>query len=399
MALAYHVTGVSEDGDPTFTQANRLYKALTNGTPLLPENPLYSTIYAKVSAADLAGAAQVITHPTTGAREFYDVLVAGIPQHWNRDDNPIGDRHELSAMFLGNTRDGRPFRNLFTEDWVYFDNTISGNNAYTANPNNHFRTVFDTKSARDALDGDYRPGFNGTGIFTSSTWFYNYIDMGTNRRPIYGMLHHLFCTEIQPVQSLFIPDTYVKRDVPRTPAGDVNQYLTNCIGCHSFMDALIPRAFARFDTDPAQNPPTMLYVPPRDKNNEVNFANEAITSDEWHLFLTDEQNAIFGFNGLPGNPLQEYGSTNLRYLNGRGLKQFGELMAESDGLYTCMAKQLVTRIYLKKQFTLATLTAEDKEELVKQASVIEGFARLLKKTQNLREVIEAIAVYFVGGGA
>ena len=25
--------------------------------------------------------------------------------------------------------------------------------------------------------------------------------------------------EIQPVQSLFIPDTYVKRDVPRTPAG------------------------------------------------------------------------------------------------------------------------------------------------------------------------------------
>ncbi len=398
-SFSNHRSGITESSDPTFDLANSLYMSLTNGAPLLPENPLYSSVIAAVGAGHLDTAAKLITHPRTGAREFYDVMVASLPQQWNRDQNVVGDRNELSAMFLGYTRDEIPFKELLLRDWVYFDRSISNNDAYATNNPSHFRVVFSTKSPRDALSGDYRPGFGGVGIFTSYPWFQNYIDMGTNRRPIYGVLNHLYCTDIKHIQTLLIPDKFVKRDVPRTPAGNVNDYLSNCVGCHSFMDALIPRAFARYDTNPNNGMPIPLYTSPRDKNNEVNFAKEPITTDEWHLFVTAQQNAIFRFNGLAGRPLAAYGSTELRYMEGEGLRMFGELIANSDGFYNCMAKQVVSRIYLKKQFSLDNLTDEDKAELTAQESIIERFGQQLKRDQNLRSLIEAVAVYFVGGGA
>lgn len=399
LGLSYHRPGITDEDDPTFDTANRLYMALTSGAPLLPENPLYSSVLGKVAAGDLEGAAKLITDPRTGAREFYDVLVAGIPQHWNRDNNGVGDRHELSAMFLGYTRDNVPFKELLTKDLIYYDRTLTGNDAYSATPTTHFREVWRRKSARDVLQADVRPGFAGVGIFTSYPWFQSYVDMGTNRRPIYGMLNHLYCTDIKHVQSFVIPDKWVKRDVPRTPAGNVNDYLTNCVGCHAWMDAFIPRAFARYNTNPNNGTPIPQYGLPFDKLNETNFDKEPISSDEWHLFLTAEQNRIFRFNGLPGKPLQDYGSTDLKYLQGQGLAMYGELIGNSDGFYNCMAKQIVTRIYLKKQFSLDNLTEEDKLELATQEPIIEGFGQQLKQSQNLRSVIEAIAVYFVGGGA
>ena len=399
IGLSYHHTGVTEDDDPTFNTANRLYRALTNGSPLLPENPLYSPVLGAVSSNDLAGAARLITDPRTGAREFYDVLVAGIPQHWGRDNSLVGDRHEINGMFVGYARDNIAFKDILTRDLVYYDRTLTGADAYIALPQVHFREVFKRKSARDALTADVRPGFGGVGIFTSYPWFKDYIDMGTNRRSVYGMLNHLYCTDIKHVQSFVIPDKFVKRDVPRTPAGNVNDYLTNCVGCHAWMDAFIPRAFARYDTNNNNNNPIPLYGVPADQINETNFDKEPITTDDWHLFLTAEQNRIFRFNGLPGKPLQDYGSTELKYLKGQGLQMYGELIGNSDGFYNCIAKQLVTRVYLKKQFSLDSLSEEDKLELATQEPIIESFGQMLKANQNLRSVIEAIAVYFVGGGA
>ena len=78
---------------------------------------------------------------------------------------------------------------------------------------------------------------------------------------------------------------------------------------------------------------------------------------------------------------------------------FGDLIGNSDGFYNCMARQVVTRVYLKKQYSIDNLSDEDKIELASQETIIERFGQQLKRDQDLKALIEAIAVYYVGGGS
>lgn len=374
-----------------FAKANKLHRMLTGGVPLTRTSPIYDPVLSRVERGDLAGAAKVITDPLAGAKEFYNTFVAGIPQHWNRDDSIVGDRNELSALFLGVARDGVPIRSVLTEDRIYFDPTLVGGSSVESDPARHYRTIWDSRNPREALRASPRPGFQGVGIFTSLPWAQSYIEAGTNRRPIYGMLHHLYCTTIQQMQTTVIPDAFVRKDVPRAPGGEVSQYFTNCTSCHAFMDALIPRAFSRFDFLDGK----LTYGLPRDKLNESNFTEKAITDDMWHFFYTDQMNETFGFQSSSAFPVQRYSSTGLSYAKGQGLRALGEWIGNSDGFYRCLVKQLVSQAYLKKQFSLKAMTEAELNELAAEKEFISEEAKRLKDSQNLRETIESVVIHYL----
>lgn len=372
--------------------ANKIHMNLTRGVPLLPTHPRFNEIVSLVHADDQKGAAALITDPRNGSAEFYNVAIASIPQTFNRDGSPVGNRNELSALFLGYARDGLPFDEIFWKDWVYFDPTVTdANTNYAGRPDVHFQGIWRNKNPRNVLKGERRPGFPGVGIFTTDSWSRNYIDMGTNRRSFPGVLNNLYCVEHEAIQTLIVPDTYVSRDVPRAPAGSPEDYAKNCKSCHAQMDGFVRPAFSRYDTNAMG---FLQYIPVKDKINETNFSSYAVRNDTWHLFVTNQQNAdIFGFNDIPGRAFETYGN-DLKYLSGQGLEEWGKLVGASSGVYRCMVKRIISQVYLRRDYSLKTMSAEDRARIDAQKNAIAEFAKIFQQDKNLRKIYELIAIHY-----
>ncbi len=372
--------------------ANKIHMNLTRGVPLLPSHPKFNEIVSLVHADDQKAAAALITDPKIGSPEFYNVAIASIPQTFNREGSPLGNRNELSALFLGYARDGLPFDEIFTKDWVFFDPTVTDPNvSYAARPDIHYNGIWRNKNPRNVLKGERRPGFPAVGIFTTDPWSRNYIDMGTNRRNFPGVLNNLYCVEHEAIQTLIIPDTYVSRDVPRAPAGSPEDYATNCKSCHAQMDGFVRPAFSRYDTN---DDGFLQYIPVRDKINETNFVSYPVRNDTWHLFVTNQQNAdIFGFNEIPGRSFETYGN-DLKYLSGRGLEEWAKLVAGSSGVYRCLVKRIISQVYLHRDYSLKTMSPEDRARIDAQKNAIAEFAKIFQQDKNLRKIYELIAIHY-----
>ncbi len=372
--------------------ANKIHLNLTRGVPLLPSHPKFNEIVALVHAEDQKGAAALITDPQKGSPEFYNVAIASIPQTWNRDGSPVGDRNELSALFLGYARDGLPFDEIFWKDWVYFDPSVTDpNTAYAARPDTHYLGIWRNKNPRNVLKGERRPGFPGVGVFTTDAWARSYIHMGTNRRNFPGILNNLYCVDHDAIRTLVIPDTYVSRDVPRAPAGSPEDYAKNCKSCHAQMDGFVRPAFSRYDTTATG---ILQYVPVKDKLNETNFSSYPVRNDSWHLFVTNQQNAeVFGFSEIPGRTFETYG-TDLKYLSGQGLDEWGKLVGSSAGVYRCLVKRIISQVYLRRDYSLQSMSADDRARIEAQKNAIAEFAKIFQQEKNLRKIYELIAIHY-----
>ena len=372
-------------------KAMKLYKLLNSGLPLLKDNPLYQQLVDAVKAGNNTLAAQTITNPRMGAPSFYNNAIASLPQTINRAGTAVGQRGELSAMFVGYAKDGLKFSEMFWADRVYFDPTIlTSTITYAANPAAHFNEVWLSQNARDSLKANPSPVRPAVGIFTSYVWGASFYDAGTSRRNWgVGILENLYCIKQDRIRTLMIPDTYVGRDVPRTPGGDPNQYLKNCKSCHAQMDALRP-AFLSYDWDGTR---VTKLSPIREKINEVNYEAFRPTTDDWNLFVTAEQNSIFGFSEVDGMRFQNYGS-EVKVMSGKGLDQFGKVIGNSKGLYRCMIRRILSQVYLGKVFGMNTLSEGEIALLDGQNEIIERFAGEFAQHQNLRKAYEDVALYY-----
>ncbi len=371
--------------------ANRLFKNLTRGVPLLPTHPLYPALIAQVRLGNREAAASLITDPANGEAAFYNNAVASLPQAFNRDGSPMGERNELSALFLGYARDSLSISEILFSDRVFID-PAGDANQLRDNASTYYQNVWLNKNPRNTLVASSRAAFPAVGVLTSAPWAESYFSGGTNRRNWVGILNNLYCVPQKSVQTSDIPDQYVRRDIPRAPGGDPAQFGENCKTCHAQMDAIMP-AFARHDADGNGR---LNFVALRDKINETNSPTFAITSEQWFLFVTPAQQRIFGFNDVNGNSFQSYGSSDrgVRYLSGSGLQNFARVLAESDGFFRCMAKRVVSQVYLRKDFSFATFSEKEHELLEREAKTIDGLAKSLKSDRSLRKLFERAALYY-----
>src|SRR5690606_37272086 len=137
-------------------------------------------------------------------------------------------------------------------------------------------------------------GFPGVGIFTTKRWGEEFFSAGTNRRNWEYAVRLLYCVPLSSVNSFDVPDVYIRRDVPRSNNGDPSVFVRDCKGCHSTMDAAVP-AFLQYDYNGNEVIRRNAVV---DKLNEPNnHPTFRVTTDQWHLFVDDEQNKTFGFQG------------------------------------------------------------------------------------------------------
>ncbi len=392
------------------SNANRLHKLLTGGIPLLPSNPLYSSVVSRLKAADYLGAAAVITDPKSGADAFYNNVVASLPVPMNRESVNTNPPNEMSAMFLVVARDSMPLSDLLTKNFtahdevqpVHYAPDDSKCNGSPSDCNSeHYIRVFQG-NAKKSLKVIERSGFPGVGIYTSYAWGINYDFMGTERRNVEGTVKNLYCSTMDSMRTRLIPDVAIGRDVDRT---DPN-FNTDCKTCHGHMDEW-RKAFLAKTVTTANAPPALRFIwkAPSDSSSITDLTFDKLnspiagnlypaTTTAFNFFFTDDQNRILGidFNKLP---VQDFAATGVHYVHGQGLADFANIVANSRGFYRCMVKRIVAQLYMKMHFNLSTMSQEDLDELNGQANTIETFAGVLQQNQDLADIYRRIAVWYL----
>lgn len=337
LLIATQVSGTGVHAAATPTElASRLYARLT-GLPLSLSAPQRVEMERAISEGRLLDAAKVATEHDA----FYNVTL----RHWsssfgNRAEITFSPLDDVSAMMIGTVRDDRDFREILSGDFAYAANTggqgeqeapafDNGNNQhfiFLENQRRNLRKELKRIEPQNARNPD------AAGVLTSRAWAAAHLLAGTNRRAIEYTFRQFLCTPLQEMRDATLPDSRVHRDVDRSPGGSSQTYLNTCRSCHAGLDALVG-AYAHYRFDFA-NPGTGLVFERKiqrkmNQNGEVYPEGYVTTDDSWFNQFTQNQNVQFGWRGE---------------LQGRGIKQFGQMIANSQAFSKCMVKKVFSQV-------------------------------------------------------
>lgn len=383
--------------DAVEQKAQSLYLSLTS-THLLEGNPLRQPVLDAVKSGDLARAASLITDPTNGDKNFYDVTVRNFALPINVTESMTIDPTDLTALIIGITRDDLPFDNIVTGNFFYANPLLSGNNAYNISNNTHYQYIDRYSSFAKTLQK--QTGTGNSGIFTRRAFAEDFYRMGTNRRPWKAIVELLYCVPHESIKSLYVPDAYVRRDVPRFGAdGTSKTYSSSCRGCHAQMDP-VSFAFGHYDWD-VNNQRIIMNPIYKDKVNETNNITYEPKSDTWYLYVTQAQNSIFGFQDIVGGdsstPPINFSTVagDLKVATGSGVRDLGRVIAGSTGFASCIVNRVMSQMYLKKVWTLGEMSEADLGKLKSQESVKQRLLNSFQNSRSLRKLFEEAAVTYL----
>ena len=333
-----------------YEQAKRIYERIA-GVPPTPAvlNQMASAICGGTCAAGAAGAAPgsagllQAAQIATNAPSFYNVTLKNWAMPWtNRSATVFSPLNDSVATVIGMVRDGVPFNTALSADILYVSNA-SGLPAASIANDNHYATaeangvelmstlVKTTQSATYGI-----PTAATAGLITTrgaaSAFFIN----GTNRAMFRFTMINQFCNDMPALMDTTRPSDRIRQDVARSPGGDSQIFLTNCVGCHSGMDPMA-QAFAYYNFNgtvgAVVNTGTMQYtagqVQPKYFINSTNFPFGFVTPDDsWSNRWRSGVNASFGWSpSLPGS--------------GNGAKSLGQEIESSTGFAQCQ----VTKVF------------------------------------------------------
>lgn len=342
---------------PTLKRAQEIYQRITsNKTPIT--NPILQDMEKLILAGDPAGAAALATEEPS----FYNTTVKDFAAKMsNRDETINAPLNDFSATVVGAVRDNMDARKLLYEDIVYVgdpkqaavpsdwaDDMLKSNNHYEALGNGRFDLskvlVQSTQKVFDGKNAVANP--TPAGLLTSRQWMAAHAIAGTNRRLVEYSFREFLCTPLDKAADSSGPEDVIGRDIDRYPGGLNSKFTTTCRACHTVMDGFRP-AFANFtfsnnfvkhsfvvpsiamneDEEKSigmkQNP---RYVASKLNHNETVFPEGRVTiGDSWVNNANRGVNAThFGWNRE----------------SGKGIKEFGKLLAESKAFPRCMAERV-----------------------------------------------------------
>lgn len=320
LCIAVSAEGFAAEKQDAFA----IYQKLT-GIPLQLGDSRLEKIQSLVKSGKTFEAALFITEDPAflqvTIRDFAAVMS-------NREGIAYGSMNDFTALVMGITRDDIDARDLLTANYRYEGKTDLNLPPVAVNNNLHFEAM-DAKGYkyRDALvrrvpQWDHIPAEQTAGLLTTRAWAEAHYKMGTNRRSLQFAMQELLCRPIVSWKDTSISDDRVRRDVPRAPSSDANEYQSNCRGCHAPMDAMAG-AFAHFDF--GNNSFTYLSnrVAPKMTQNGYVFPFGYITTDSsWHNYLKD--NPSFGWQG------NDFGDDP---------RSLGQLLSHSNAFAECMARR------------------------------------------------------------
>lgn len=319
-------------------QAKRLHDRLV-GVP--PSSAVLDSMSIKISNGDGIGAA----YEAMGDPAFYNTTIREFATPWtNRAQSVYVDLNDTIATVIGMIRDDVPFDQVLYEDIVYIGTTAATNIGYSQTNNDHYldlqlnrADLSDPANLARQRQSDLPGspiGMNQTaGIMTSRGFSEAFLVAGTNRAAVRFTTLNLLCMDMEDFRDLTAHPDRIRQDVSRSPGGDSNIFLNDCLTCHAGMDGLAG-AFAYYDFD--ENTEQLVYtggsVRAKFLNDAGNFRFGYATGDDsWINYWRTGPNAFVGWNG-PGSGA------------GTGVKSLGMELAQTRQFAECQVRKAFEKV-------------------------------------------------------
>jgi hypothetical protein len=330
-------------------QAKRIHDRLA-GTP--PTAAVLDSMAAKVAAGDAIGAAnQAMNNPA-----FYNTTVRELATPWtNRDRSVYADLSDSTATVIGMVRDDVPFDQVLSGDIVYVGSSTATNVPYSLANNDHYvdlQTKHVDLSDPANLLRQTQSGIAGqpinanetAGIMTTRGYASAFLVAGTNRAAVRFATMNLLCMDMEDFRDVTAWPDRVRQDVSRSPGGDSNLFLNDCLGCHAGLDGLAGAfAFYNFDATSGQLQFTRDTVQPKFVKDSGTFPFGYQTiGDSWINYWRSGPNAFVGWHG-PGS--------------GAGAKSLGMELAQTRQFSECQVRNVFQKVCYRKPNGTADLQA------------------------------------------
>lgn len=319
-------------------QAKRLHDRLA-GVP--PTASVLQSMTDKIVAGDRIGAAyEAMDNPA-----FYNTTVREFATPWmNREQSVYTNLNDAIATVIGVIRDDVPFDQVLYEDIVYVGSAGATMIPYSQSDNDHYLDLqlnrIDLSNAANLVrqrqsDLPNSPiGLNETaGVMTTRGFSESYLVAGTNRAAVRFTTMNFMCMDMDDFRDLTAHPDRIRQDVARSPGGDSNIFLNDCLTCHAGMDGLAG-AFAYYDFD--ENAQQLVYtgnaVQPKYLNDAGVFRfGYATNNDTWINYWRTGPNAFVGWNG-PGSGA------------GSGAKSLGMELSQTRQFAECQVEKAFEKV-------------------------------------------------------
>jgi hypothetical protein len=330
-------------------QAKRIHDRLT-GTP--PSPAVLDSLAAKVAAGNALGAAM----DATANPSFYNTTVRELATPWtNRDRSVYADLNDSTATVIGMVRDDVPFDQLLSADIVYVGSTAATPVQYSHTDNNHYlelqRNHVDlgnpanlVRQTQSSLPGTPLGATDTAGIMTTRGFASAFLVAGTNRAAVRFAALNSLCMDMEDFRDVTAWPDRIRQDVSRSPGGDSNLFLNDCLACHAGLDGL-GGAFAYYDFDETAG--RLTYTP---NNVHPKFVKAAstfpfgfvTTGDSWINYWRTGPNAFVGWQGAG---------------SGAGAKSLGMELASTRQFSECQVRNVFAKVCYRAPNGAADLQA------------------------------------------
>ena len=319
-------------------QAKRIHDRLA-GTP--PTAAVLDSMTMKIENGDAMGAAyEAMDNPS-----FYNTTVRELATPWmNREQSVYTDLNDSIATVVGMIRDEVPFDQVLYEDIVYVGSIDATAIGYSQSNNDHYLDLqlnrVDlsdpanlVRQRQSDLPGAQIGANETAGVMTTRGFSEAYLVAGTNRAAIRFATLNFLCMDMEDFRDLTAHPDRIRQDVVRSPGGDSNIFLNDCLTCHAGMDGLAG-AFAYYDFD--EGAQQMVYtdgaVQPKYLRDATAFPYGYATGDDtWVNYWRTGPNAFVGWNG-PGSGA------------GTGAKSLGMELTQTRQFAKCQVKKVFEKV-------------------------------------------------------
>lgn len=331
-------------------QAKRMHDRLA-GVP--PTEAVLSSMTTMIQNGDVIGAAmQAMDNPS-----FINTTIRDWATPWsNRDQSVYRDLNDTTATVMGFVRDDVPFDQILSADRVYIGSAGATNQAYEVNNNDHYEDLQNRRrnfsdptvlvsSTQSALN-DQLGTADTAGVLTTRGFSEAFLIAGTNRAAVRFATLNFMCMDMENFRDRAAYPNRVRQDVDRSPGGDSNIFMNDCLSCHAGMDGLAGAfAFYDFNEEDQRLVYTNGVVQPKFLRDAGVFRTGFETmGDSWVNYWRTGPNAWVGWNA-PNNGV------------GRGAKSFGMEIAQTRQFSECQVKKAFEKVCHRSPNGTADVTA------------------------------------------
>jgi hypothetical protein len=279
----------------------------------------------------------------TDDEHFYRITL----WHWalpmsNKAESPLVDFNDFAATVIGVALNDLPATQLLTGDFVF--RGVSSDPKFPLPqeiPAHYVSIERRNLPLKETLKRFDRRHIPAGGVMLTWAFAKEVFDAGTNRAAVKLILSSMACLHaegkpeegIEGWSQIGLPeanDLYVRQDVNRHLTSDQDLYNFKCRKCHVPMDAM-GGAFARFDF---LNNRLIFYgfndVAPKMNQKADQYKDGYVTQDDsWRNLIAEK----LGSHAK---------------LEGKGINEFGEMLAGSDRFKSCLAERTFTDVCRKK---------------------------------------------------